>query len=401
MLFETRLQAAQDRHRLLDGRLGHVDLLETARQGRVFFEDAAIFREGGRADTLERARRERRLQQVRCIERAARCGARADQRMDFVDEQDCVRTFLQFLEDRLQALLEVAAILGAGEQRAHVERIHLGVSQNIGHFAARDAPGKAFGDRRLADTSLTDQERIVLAATAQHLHHALDFRLAPDQRIDAAVFRHLVQVLRELGERGFFLRGGFVGLGIRVARFRGVRAARLRDAVRDEIDHVQTRHALLLQVVDRMRILLAEDRHQHVRAGHFLLAIRGGLHMHDRALDHTLETQRGLRVDVVRAGHGRRVVMYEVAQVLAQILDIGRACTQHFRRCRIVQQSQQKMFDRDELVPCLACFHERHVQADFQFLGNHASSITHCSGCPACRAWVTTCSTLVDAMSRV
>lgn len=62
--------------------------------------------------------------------------------------------------------------------------------------------------------------------------------------------------------------------------------------------------------------------------------------MHDRALYHTLETQRGLRVDVVRARHGRRVVMNEVAQVLAQILDIGRACTQHLCRCRIVQQRQ-------------------------------------------------------------
>lgn len=264
----------------------------------------------------------------------------ADQRMNFVDEQNGVRTFLQFLQDRLQALFEVAAILGACEQRAHIERIHLRIRQNVRHFAARNAPRETFGNRGLTHTGLTDQQRIILATAAQHLHDALDFRLAPDQRIDATVFRHLVQVLRELGERGFLLRGGFVGLGIRVARFRGVRAAGLRNAMRDEIHHIQTRHALLLQVVHRMRILLAEDRHQHVRAGHFLLAIRGGLNMHDGTLDHTLETQRGLRVDVVRAGHGRRVVMNEVAQVLAQILDIGRACTQHLGRRWVIQQSQ-------------------------------------------------------------
>ena len=61
---------------------------------------------------------------------------------------------------------------------------------------------------------------------------------------------------------------------------------------------------LLVQVVDGVRSLLAEDRHQHVGAGDFLLAVAGGLHVHDGALDHALEAQRGLRVDVVGAGDG-------------------------------------------------------------------------------------------------
>ena len=250
---------------------------------------------------------------------------------------------LQFLQHRLQALLEIAAILGAGEQRAHVERVDLRIGQDIRHFAPRDAPGEPFGDRGLADASLADQQRIVLAPAAQHLHHALDFRLAADQRIDLAVLRELVQVLRELGKRRFLLRGGVVRFRIRLAaRLRGVAAVRLRDAVRNEIDDVEPRHALLLQVVDGMRILLAEDRDQHVRAGHFLLAVRRGLHVHDRALDHTLETKRRLRIDVVRAGHGRRVVMNEIAQVLTQIFDVGCARAQHFSRGRVVQQAPVK-----------------------------------------------------------
>jgi hypothetical protein len=77
--------------------------------------------------------------------------------MNFVDEQDGMRTFLQFLEDRLQALFEIAAVFGTGQQRAHVERVHLGVGEDIRHFAARNAPGEPFGDRSLADTGLTDQ----------------------------------------------------------------------------------------------------------------------------------------------------------------------------------------------------------------------------------------------------
>jgi hypothetical protein len=40
------------------------------------------------------------------------------------------------------------------------------------------------------------------------------------------------------------------------------------------------------------------------------------------------------------------------------------------------------VFDGDEFMALLPRFHERHVQADFKFLGNHQfSSITQRSGC--------------------
>jgi hypothetical protein len=131
--------------------------------------------------------------------------------------------------------------------------------------------------------------------------------------------------------------------------------------VRDEIDHVETGHALLVQVVDGVRVLLAEDRHQHVRAGHFLLAVRGRLHVHDRALDHALEAERRLGIDLARARHGRGVVADEIRQGLAQIFDVDRARTQDFSGRRIVEQRQQQVFDRDELVPSLPRFDKGHV----------------------------------------
>ena len=59
------------------------------------------------------------------------------------------------------------------------------------------------------------------------------------------------------------------------------------------------------------------------------------------------------------------------------------------------------IFPRPVGATLLARLDERHVQADFQFLRDHASSITHCRGCPACRAWVDTNSTFVAAISRV
>ena len=85
----------------------------------------------------------------------------------------------------------------------------------------------------------------------------------------------------------------------------------------DEIHHIQARDALLMQVVNSVRVFFTKNRHQHIGAGHFFLAIAGGLHMHDGALDNALKTQRGLGVHIVVTCHLRRVVLDEVGQGLA------------------------------------------------------------------------------------
>ena len=54
MALEAVLQAAQDLDRLLDRRLGHVDLLEAARQRAVLLENVAVFLVGGRTDARGR-----------------------------------------------------------------------------------------------------------------------------------------------------------------------------------------------------------------------------------------------------------------------------------------------------------------------------------------------------------
>src|SRR5213075_2389720 len=111
MRLEARLEATQDLDGLLDRRLVDVDLLETPRERMVLLEDAAKLVISGRADALEGTGGERGLEQVGRIERSTRGAARADERVDLVDEEDRVRVVDQLLEHRLQALLEVPAIL--------------------------------------------------------------------------------------------------------------------------------------------------------------------------------------------------------------------------------------------------------------------------------------------------
>ena len=125
------LQAAQDRDRVLDRRLGDEHRLEAPRQRRVLLDVLAIFVERGRADAMQFAARQRRLQQVRGVHRAVGL-AGADERVHLVDEQDDAALGRgDFVEHRLQALLELAAIFRAGDQRAHVEREQLLVASGF------------------------------------------------------------------------------------------------------------------------------------------------------------------------------------------------------------------------------------------------------------------------------
>ncbi len=137
-LLEIGLEALQDLHRVLDGGLLDVDLLEPADERAILLEILAIFLVSRRSDASQRALRERRLEQVGGVHRAAGRGPGADHGMDLVDEQDRVLVLLDLLHHLLEALLEIAAIPRPGEQRAHVEGEHRRVRQNLGHVAIDD-----------------------------------------------------------------------------------------------------------------------------------------------------------------------------------------------------------------------------------------------------------------------
>src|SRR3546814_20152219 len=79
--------AAQDLHRLAHGRLDDVDLLEAPRQRVVLLEDPTVLLERGRADAAQVARRQRRLDHVAGVHRAARRRAGADDGVELVEEQ--------------------------------------------------------------------------------------------------------------------------------------------------------------------------------------------------------------------------------------------------------------------------------------------------------------------------
>ena len=110
-----------------DARLADFDLLEAPRERAIALEVPAVLLERGRADAAELARGERGLEQVRRVHRAAASRAGAHHGVDLVDEEDrAPRCFSSAVDHGLEALFEIAAELGAGEQRAHVERVDRG-----------------------------------------------------------------------------------------------------------------------------------------------------------------------------------------------------------------------------------------------------------------------------------
>ena len=111
-----------------------------------------------------------------------------------------------FFEHGLQPLFELAAILRAGDQRAHVERDDPLVLEAFRDVAADDAAGQPFDDGGLADAGLADEDRIVLRAAGQDLNDATDFLVAANDRIELAFARELGQVAAVPFQR---LIGGF------------------------------------------------------------------------------------------------------------------------------------------------------------------------------------------------
>jgi hypothetical protein len=89
--------------------------------------------------------------------------------------------------------------------------------------------------------------------------------------------------------------------------------------VRDVVDDVQPSHILLIEEIDRLRILFAEEGDQHVGPRHFLLA--RGLDMEDGTLKDTLEAERRLSIAILVVGDQRCVLVDEGGDLAAQPLE--------------------------------------------------------------------------------
>ena len=199
--------------------------------------------------------RQRRFQKVRRVHCAVTLPC-PDQRVHFVDEQDdATLCLLDFVQHSFQALFEFTAEFRPGNQRAHVQRKQAFALQAFRHIAIDDAQGKTFGDGRLADARLTDEDRIVLGPARKHLDRPADFLVAANHRIELAVAGILGQVARIFLE-GFVAFFGIGGVGCTAL-------AQLRDGVFQTLG----RNAGILQNIRRWITRQAGKRQQEAFVG--------------------------------------------------------------------------------------------------------------------------------------
>ena len=359
VLLVIALQTFEDLDRLRHRRLADLDLLEAAGQGAVALERGLVLAVRRRADAAQLPRGDGGLEDVRGVHRAARHRAGADDRVDLVDEEDGVLLLQQRGDDRLQPLLELAAVFRPGQHRAHVERVDLRVLQHLGDFVALDLQRQPLGDGGLADARLADEERVVLPPPAEDLDCPLELRPAADERIDLPLLGALVEVHRErlqrIAER---LRAAFlVGRGERGARHVG-----LGDAVREEIEDVDLVHALRAEEVDGLRALGLIDRGEHLPGVDFLLPRR--LRVQLRVLHDALQHGREDRLDLDVVGHLLDGLGQEVVELLLEEVAVAAAVAHDRGHLAVVQQREEEVLDGDVLVAAL----ERLVEGEFESL---------------------------------
>ena len=164
-----------------------LDDLKASREGGVLFEVLLVFGPGRGGDRPQLAARQGGFQQIGGIT-ASRLPPGADHGVRLVNEQDHGRgRRLDFVDDRLEPVLELALNPRPGLQQAQVQRPQGHGLQRRGHVAGGDSQREAFDHGGLAHPRLAGQDRIVLPAACQDIDDLADFRIAAQDGIDVPV----------------------------------------------------------------------------------------------------------------------------------------------------------------------------------------------------------------------
>ena len=199
-------KAVENAQSLFLARLFHVHRLEATGERGIFLKMLAVFLGSGGANHLQLTARQRWFQNGGSVD-GSFGRTRANDGMHFVDEQNDVAVFDDFLDDLLQTLFELAAVFAACDQRGHIEGDHTLARNDIGHLIGHNELRQAFDHGGFAYARLADKQRIVLLAAREHLHHAFDFGRTTDNGVEFARLGLRSKVGAELLEHALLAMG--------------------------------------------------------------------------------------------------------------------------------------------------------------------------------------------------
>ena len=282
----------------------NLDFLESARQRAVFLE-VAVLGVRRRTHAAELSALKQWLQHIGRVHRGALRGAGAEDRVNFVDEDDGVVALLHGFHECLEACLEVASILGSREHRADVERVDLDTLQIVGNGLGHDLLRQALCNRGFPDAALTDQDRIVLASPRQDVDDALDLIGPAHEWIQLLGRSALGQIAGEGRQRILDLllvlaaEAAVYTAESLLARLVVATGTGLAHPVRDVAKDVESRDPVGAKQLDRLTIGFLEYGGQDV-ASLNLFALSAA-HVLNRGLNHAVESQGLLGVDRLAA----------------------------------------------------------------------------------------------------
>ena len=411
VLLVTVPEAEEDLGGLLGGGLGHLHFLEAAGERLVAGEGLAVLLPGGGADAAQGAVLEGRLEQVGGVHGAAAGAAGAHDGVDLVDEEHRVPLLGERRQHRLQPVLEVAAVAGAGDQRAHVEPVDPGVAERLGDLPLGDAQGQTFDQGGLADSRISHVDRVVLPPPLEDVEGAQDLLVAADQRIDAAAAGEVGEVLGE-GLEGVALRGAAAPAHLLVLvlllvarRLGGAEVGRIEagDAVGDVAHHVEPGDPLALQHLDGVGVPLVEHGHQDVGPGEFVAAGAVGPGGGER--EDALDAQGEARLAAVVLQRFE-LLGKVLGERLAHPVEVGAGVPEHRGGLVVEGQGVEKVLEARVFMTHPSRLGDGDGEGDLQIVGDfHSSSLPSAgsavtlSGMPLARASSVTSATLVSATS--
>ncbi len=332
---------------------------------------AVLIQRGG-PDALDLATRQGGLEHVAGVEAAAGTTGPNDG-MDLVDEEDHIRAVLQLVHHRLHALLELAAVFGAGHQAGDVQGHDALVEEHAAHLALNDAQGEAFGDGALAHAGFADQHGVVLLTAGEDLAHALDLLLAAHDRVQLAVLGQLGEVAAEVvQDRCLALAVALLPLTCPAAgegaavvvvvigtlrtlcpRLAGVCGAGRRPICEDHVQlvlHGLVVHMELPQGARSQVVLVLEDAQQQMLRIDVRTLEELGFEVGD--LQHLLHLLQQLDALLV-GGAGRTGGLHAALHGPPQLIEVDLEALQDAQGVafHMPQQPEQDVLDTDEVVP--------------------------------------------------
>ena len=369
-------QAEEDLDGLLLARRVDHHRLEAPLEGAVLLDELAVLVERGGADALDLAAGERRLEHVARVDRALG-PAGPDDGVQLVDEEDDVLVLADLVHDRLQAFLELPAILGPGHHAGQVEGDDLLAVEERRRAVVDDPLREALGDGRLADARLADQHGVVLLAPRQDLDHAIDLTISADRRVERWSRASCVRFRPNWSRTGvsfFFLEASPASPG---APFALLPSSFMIST------HLLVVGAQVLQDARGHPLALADQGEQEVLGTHVVVVVHAGLV--DRELQHALGSGRERNLaDGQRPALGRDHVLHR----LLDLVEVDPETLQGLRgdSFALTNDAEQEMLGPDVVVlhPAgLVAGQEEHLANPFREAVVHHSSFLS-SARPSC-----------------